>query len=78
MDVAKGRGSQKIENVTEQEKAVLRTTVYQFKWLGKESCPTVAGTASLLASRLEQATRQRLKTSSLPMLQFGVSRTPHQ
>ena len=56
MDVAKGRMSQKSEPTTEKEKASLRSTVYQLNWFGKEGCPTVAGTASLLASRLEQST----------------------
>ena len=54
VDVAKGRGPQKTESVTEHEKVALRTTVYQFNWLGKECCLAVAGAASLLASRLEQ------------------------
>ena len=30
--------------------------MYQLNWLGKEGCPTVAGAASLLASRLETST----------------------
>ena len=56
VNVTKGRGSQKTESVIEQERVALSSMVYQFNWLGKEVCPTVAGTASLLASRLEQAT----------------------
>ena len=56
VSVTRGRLSQKSEPTTEAEKVALRTTVYQLNWLGKEGCPTVAGTASLLASRLEKST----------------------
>ena len=54
--VTRGRLSQKNELTTDVETVALRTTVYQLNWLGKEGCPTVAGTASLLASRLEKST----------------------
>ena len=54
--VQKGRLSHKDEPTTEAETVSLITTVYQLNWLGKEGCPTVAGTASLLASRLENST----------------------
>ena len=54
--VEKGRMSLNTEFITESERTALRSTVYQLAWLGKEGCPTVAGTVSLLAGRLELST----------------------
>ena len=56
VEIVRGRGAQKFEKVTEREKKALISIVCQLNWLGKEGCPTVAGTAYMLASRVEQGT----------------------
>ena len=71
--VQKGRLSHKGEPTTEAEQVSLMTTVYQLNWLGKEGCPTVAGTASLLASRLENSTVEDISIANAAVRSLKMS-----
>ena len=54
--VARGRLSQGDVMLSPAEKAAVTTLVYQINWVGRETRPDVAGTASLLASRVTNQT----------------------
>ena len=75
MEVTKGRGSQKTESVTEQEKAALRSTVYQLNWLGKDGVPPWQ--ERLLLWQID-SNKLQSKTSSLPTPRSVRPRTLHQ
>ena len=47
--------------------------MYQLNWLGKEGCPTVAGTASLLASRLENSTVEDIAIANAAVRSLKMS-----
>ena len=54
--LAKGRRSQKDSPLTKEEFQNFRSAVYKVNWVAKETRPEVCGTASLMASRLVNAT----------------------
>ena len=64
------RLSHKDEPTTEAENVALRT---QLNWLGKEGCSTVAGTASLLASRLENSTVEDIAIANAAVRSLHMS-----
>eukprot|EP00959_Pyramimonas_sp_CCMP1952_P465348 9488138-Pyramimonas_sp.AAC.1 len=56
LSMAKGRMSDKSAPLGPDEFKALRSLVYKFNWVGRESRPEAAGIASILASRLKNAT----------------------
>eukprot|EP00959_Pyramimonas_sp_CCMP1952_P149098 3119418-Pyramimonas_sp.AAC.1 len=54
--MAKGRLSRKDTPLEPHEFRALRSSVYKFNWVGREARPEAAGVASILASKLKQAT----------------------
>lgn len=53
--LARGRRSQKSERLNEEEFNNFRSLIYKINWVGRETRPEVAGTASIMASRLKTA-----------------------
>eukprot|EP00971_Amphidinium_carterae_P037358 734344-Amphidinium_carterae.6 len=53
---SKGRKAQSDRPLTQGEFESLRSLVYKLAWLGRETRPEMAGAASMMASRLNQAT----------------------
>ncbi|CAK0813256.1 unnamed protein product, partial [Prorocentrum cordatum] len=53
----KGRRSKRHESLSRSEFEQLRSGIYRINWAAKETRPEVAGTASILASKLEQMLR---------------------
>ena len=54
--LAKGRRQQKTSKLTSEEFNALRSLTFKCNWLGRETRPEAAGLASIMASRLPQAT----------------------
>ena len=54
--LARGRRSEKQSSLSTAEFESLRSLVYKINWLARETRPEVSGTASILASRLPNAT----------------------
>ena len=52
----KGRRAQKDSLLTKEEFENFRSAIYKVNWVAKETRPEVCGTASLMASRLKEAT----------------------
>ena len=52
----KGRRTQKNSQLTAEEFNALRSLTFKFNWLGRETRPEAAGLASIMASRLPNAT----------------------
>jgi len=52
----KGRCTQKNSQLTAEEFNALRSLTFKFNWLGRETRPEAAGLASIMASRLPNAT----------------------
>ena len=48
----RGRRSDKMAPLNDQEFTSYRSLIYQINWVGKESRPEVAGVASILASHV--------------------------
>ncbi len=55
IDLPKSRRGQPDSELTKEEFEAFRSLVYKLNWVGRESRPEVAGTASIMASRLPQA-----------------------
>ncbi|CAE7202644.1 unnamed protein product [Symbiodinium sp. CCMP2456] len=58
----KGRRSEKESPLTDEEFAAFRSAIYKVNWVAKESRPEVAGMASILASKLKNATIEDVLT----------------
>eukprot|EP00959_Pyramimonas_sp_CCMP1952_P021843 459894-Pyramimonas_sp.AAC.1 len=56
LSMNKGRLSNKSSSLDQSEFRALRSLVYEFNWVGRETRPEAAGVASILASRLRAAT----------------------
>eukprot|EP00974_Lingulodinium_polyedra_P063806 6160969-Lingulodinium_polyedra.AAC.1 len=56
MTLAKGRASTPDSPLKPHEAASLRSLIYQISWVAKETRPEAAGMASLMASKLPEAT----------------------
>ena len=55
IDLPRSRRGQPDSELTKEEFEAFRSLVYKLNWVGRESRPEVAGTASIMASRLPQA-----------------------
>ena len=73
--LARGRVSQKDSLLSSVERAAFTTLVYQLNWVARESRPDVAGTASLMASKVSCPTVEDLclERGSLPLEKHGQS-----
>ena len=58
----RGRRSLKSNPLTPSEFTLLRSGVYRLNWVAKETRPEISGTASILASRLNEATIEDVLT----------------
>eukprot|EP00959_Pyramimonas_sp_CCMP1952_P136544 2857601-Pyramimonas_sp.AAC.1 len=56
LPLARGRLTRKDSPLDSSEFKALRSLVYKFNWVGRESRPEAAGVASILASRLKAPT----------------------
>eukprot|EP00959_Pyramimonas_sp_CCMP1952_P075092 1568928-Pyramimonas_sp.AAC.1 len=54
--MARGRLARKDSPLEHSEFKALRSLVYKFNWVGRETRPEAAGVASILASRLKAPT----------------------
>ena len=60
--IAKHRKGDKKQPLNEEEFQQLRSLIYRINWVARETRPEVAGTASIMASKLHQAVVQDLYT----------------
>eukprot|EP00439_Symbiodinium_sp_Y106_P059202 s5068_g8.t1 len=56
ISLAKGRRAHKDEGLLPEEHTAFRSMIYRISWVGKECRPEMCGLASIMASRLDQAT----------------------
>ena len=64
MKLERGRLTQANAPLEPLEFDQLRSLIYKFNWLGKESRPEAAGVASILASRLNVSTVTDIKLAN--------------